>query len=61
MRRLVDYDAAKATVEDMAKAVASAVGPLGQRYTAYGERFEIAEVTCRTYRAGIAGAQFTVT
>jgi len=31
---LVDYDAARATVEAMIKAVAGAVGPLGQRYTA---------------------------
>ena len=31
---LVDYDAAKATVEAMIKAVAGAVGPLGQQYTA---------------------------
>lgn len=31
---VVDYDAAQATIEDMAKAVASAVGPLGQQYTA---------------------------
>jgi copper chaperone CopZ len=31
---LVDYDAAQATIEDMAKAVASAVGPLGQQYSA---------------------------
>ena len=31
---VVDYDAAQATIEDMAKAVEAAVGPLGQRYTA---------------------------
>jgi copper chaperone CopZ len=35
---LVDYDAAKATIEAMIKAVAGAVGPLGQRYTATVKR-----------------------
>lgn len=30
----VEYDVAQATIEQMIEAVAGAVGPLGQRYTA---------------------------
>jgi hypothetical protein len=30
----VEYDAAQATIEQMIEAVAGAIGPLGQRYTA---------------------------
>jgi copper chaperone CopZ len=31
---LVEYDASQATVDDLIKAVSTAVGPIGQEYTA---------------------------
>lgn len=31
----VEYDAGQATIEQMIEAVAGAIGPLGQRYTAW--------------------------